>query len=279
MKYRVKWIEDNLGITRDALRYLEKQGVLPKNKDKKPREYDDDDIHSLWLIRVLQGIGYSTQEIVDMASDEGKSIDETIGDKICKLEKVQKKIALFLGYAKMIKLTGRFPAMPKDMGSVKFDDFYRKTINEWNLKDFPIMDRAEEVIDAAINKPAEQWTEQDLDKSLQFIESLGLTEQMGRTAVTEDTLCRLIIKKQNLSFADTEVQVLVKCLYENLNDSFGEENKMTEEQFGRIYSSSFVTGDIARLREHNYGKDACMFIANAIAVFGGYKNAEEAAVL
>ena len=111
------------------------------------------------------------------------------------------------------------------------------------------------------------------------IESLGLTEQMGRTAVTEDTLCRLIIKKQNLSFADTEVQVLVKCLYENLNDSFGEENKMTEEQFGRIYSSSFVTGDIARLREHNYGKDACMFIANAIAVFGGYKNAEEAAVL
>ena len=71
----------------------------------------------------------------------------------------------------------------------------------------------------------------------------------------------------------------MKCLYENLNDSFGEENKMTEEQFGRIYSSSFVTGDIARLREHNYGKDACMFIANAIAVFGGYKNAEEAAVL
>ena len=55
MGYRVKWVEDNLGITRDALRYLEKQGVLPKNKDKKPREYDDDDIHSLWMIRVLQG--------------------------------------------------------------------------------------------------------------------------------------------------------------------------------------------------------------------------------
>ena len=255
MKYRVKWIEDNLGITRDALRYLEKQGLLPKNKDKKPREYDDDDIHSLWVIRVLQGIGYSTQEIVEMASDEEKSIDKTIGDKIAKLEKVQKKIDLFLGYAKMIKLTGRFPVMPKDMGSVKFDDFYRKSINEWNLKDFPIMDQAEGVIDAVLNKPAEQWTEEDLDKSLQFIESLGLTEQMGRTAVTEDTLCRLI-----------------------MNDSFGEENKMTEEQFGRIYSSSFVSGDIARLREHNYGKDACRFIADAIAVFGGYENAEEAAI-
>ena len=36
-------------------------------------------------------MGYSTQEIVDMASDEEKSIDETIGDKIAKLEKVQKK--------------------------------------------------------------------------------------------------------------------------------------------------------------------------------------------
>ena len=137
--YRVKWVEDNLGITRDALRYLEKQGVLPKNKDKKPREYDDDDIHSLWMIRVLQGIGYSVHEIVDMAEDDGKSIDVTTGDKISKLEKVQKKIDLFLGYAKMIKLTGRFPAMPKDMGSVKFDDFYRKSINEWNAKDFPTM--------------------------------------------------------------------------------------------------------------------------------------------
>lgn len=91
MGYRVKWVEDNLGITRDALRYLEKQGVLPKNKDKKPREYDDDDIHSLWMIRVLQGIGYSVHEIVDMAEDDGKSIDVTIGDKISKLEKAQKK--------------------------------------------------------------------------------------------------------------------------------------------------------------------------------------------
>ena len=140
------------------------------------------------------------------------------------------------------------------------------------------MDRAEEVIDAAINKPAEQWTEQDLDKGLQFIESLGLTEQMGSTALTEDTLCRLIMNKLNLNCSNPEVQVLVKCMYENLNEAYGDDNKMTEEQFGRIYSSSFVSGDIARLREHNYGKDACRFIADAIAVFGGYENAEEAAI-
>ena len=98
--YRVKWVEDNLGITRDALRYLEKQGVLPKNKDKKPREYDDDDIHSLWMIRVLQGIGYSVHEIVDMAEDDGKSIDVTIGDKISKLEKCKKRLIYFLGTQK-----------------------------------------------------------------------------------------------------------------------------------------------------------------------------------
>lgn len=278
MKYKVKWVEDNLGITRDALRYLEKKGMLPKN-DGRNREYDDDDIKRLWIIRVLQGIGYSVQEIVDMAKDDGKSMDVTIGDKISKLEKVQKKIDLFLGYAKMIKLTGRFPAMPKDMGSVKFDDFYRKSINEWNLKDFPIMDQAERVIDTVLNKPAEQWTEQDLDKGLQFIESMELTETMGRTALTEDTLCRLIIKKRNLNFANPEVQVLMKCMYENLNEAYSEENKMTVEQFVRIYSSSFTSGDIARMRKQNYGKDACRFIADAIAVFGGYGNAEEAAVL
>ena len=67
-------------------------------------------------------------------------------------------------------------------------------------------------------------------------------------------------------------------MYENLNEAYGDENKMAEEQFGRIYSSGFVTGDIARLRVHNYGKDSCRFIADAIAVFGGYENVEEAAI-
>ena len=87
MKYKVKWIEENLGITRDALRYLEKKGLLPEN-DGKSREYGDDDIKRLWAIRVLQGIGYSVQEIIDMVEDDSISIDETIGDKIAKLEKV-----------------------------------------------------------------------------------------------------------------------------------------------------------------------------------------------
>ena len=32
MGYSVKWVNDNLGITRDMLRYYEKEKLLPKNK-------------------------------------------------------------------------------------------------------------------------------------------------------------------------------------------------------------------------------------------------------
>lgn len=30
--YKVKWVEDNLGVTRKALRVFEKAGLMPENK-------------------------------------------------------------------------------------------------------------------------------------------------------------------------------------------------------------------------------------------------------
>ena len=52
--YKVKWVEDNLGVTRKALRVFEKANLMPENKDGQYRDYDDDDIDRIWTIRVLQ---------------------------------------------------------------------------------------------------------------------------------------------------------------------------------------------------------------------------------
>ena len=70
MGYKVKWVEDNLGVTRKALRVFEKAGLMPENKESRYRDYDDDNIDRIWTIRVLQGMGYSIKEISDLVSDD-----------------------------------------------------------------------------------------------------------------------------------------------------------------------------------------------------------------
>ena len=131
--YKVKWVEDNLGVTRKALRVFEKAGLMPENKGGQYRDYDDDDIDRIWTIRVLQGMGYSIKEIYDMVDDDGFDFDTSISQKIEQLEEKKIELERHLGYAKTIKLTGRFPSRPKKMGEVKFEDFQNNAIERWNI--------------------------------------------------------------------------------------------------------------------------------------------------
>lgn len=92
MEYRVRWIEDNLGITRKTLQKYEEAGLIPDNKKGKHKEYSEEDVRRIWMIRVLQGIGYSMKEILDLAESDDASIDYTIGEKIERLENIKKKL-------------------------------------------------------------------------------------------------------------------------------------------------------------------------------------------
>lgn len=137
MGYQVKWVEDNLGVTRKALRVFEKAGLMPENKGAQYRDYDDDDIDRIWAIRVLQGMGYSIKEIGDMVSDDGFDFDTSISQKVVQLEAKMTELKRHLGYAKTIKLTGRFPLRPKKMGDVKFEEFQNNAIERWNISGDP----------------------------------------------------------------------------------------------------------------------------------------------
>jgi len=46
--FKVKWVEDNLGVTRKALRKFEEKGLMPKNEDGQYRDYTDEDIEALF---------------------------------------------------------------------------------------------------------------------------------------------------------------------------------------------------------------------------------------
>lgn len=106
---------------------------MPTNERGAYRNYSDEDIDRIWSIKILQSIGYSLKEIVDISKDENFNFDISIAKKIEALEEKKSKIDKHLGYAQTIKLTGRFPSRPKVMGSITFGDFYEKPSNEWNV--------------------------------------------------------------------------------------------------------------------------------------------------
>lgn len=117
MGYKVKWVQDNLGVSRKALRVFEQEGVMPKNQNGQDRDYTDEDIDLIWRIRLFQGMGYSLKEIAVIARNEWIDIQKSITEKIEELQKKKADIERYLRYAEMIKLTGEIPSRPKEMGS------------------------------------------------------------------------------------------------------------------------------------------------------------------
>lgn len=99
MKYTVKWLEDNLGITRKALRNYEAKGLLSSEVSRNPfnnyREYDDEDIDRIWSIKILQSVGYTRDKAVMRKLDKlvadfpdtYKLIDQTDIDKTYSMPK------------------------------------------------------------------------------------------------------------------------------------------------------------------------------------------------
>ncbi len=257
--YRVKWIEDNLGISRKALRNYEEEGLMPKNEGGKYRDYTEKDIDRIWNIRVLQGVGYSLKEIKAMDEDESFDYAESLEKKIRELEEKREAIERNLGYAKFIKLTGRIPLRPKEMGSVTAQEFYEKSLEGWNL------DGDEKASELA--SLVEKMLAGDIAELSCTQEGVGL---MMETVIPLE-----ILKRQDSGVHDDEVQLLVKMLYENRIELFEELKEITKEQFVRCEVNNYLYGDVARMKEEAIGKEGCRFIANAIAVFGGYESSSE----
>lgn len=278
MGYKVKWVEDNLGVTRKALRGFEKAGLMPENRDRKYRDYDDDDIDRIWTIRVLQGMGYSIKEIVDMVNDEEFDFDESIGQKGLELEAEKQKIERHLGYARMIKLTGRFPARPKEMGKVKFEEFQMEALEGWNIGDDPQGAEYARLAETILSKTPEEWENSDLGWMISSLESMMNLD--ADLLLAECVLPKAIVKRKKLGADHSDVQLLVKLIYENqslIGTAYGMKDNMTMSQFLRVYASSYLTGDVAKLKARDFTKEECEFIAEAVSIFGGYESYEELA--
>ena len=270
MGYQVKWVEESLGVSRKALRNFEKLGLMPPNEGGGYRDYSDEDINRIWTIRLFQGMGYSLKELVNLAENEDFDFDTSLEKKIQELKVEKANIERHLGYAQNIKLTGRFPSRPKNMGSVTFGEFYEKSLNEWNVNADPEAKKYKELADLILNTPEDELQDTDIGRLFEFLQ--GLQEKISNidSFMMEKVIPLEILKRKENGPADAEIQLLVKMLYENRISSFQEMGNMTKKQFVRFESSSYISGDVARMKEREYGKEGCLFIADAIAVFGGY---------
>ncbi len=50
---------------------------------------------------------------------------------------------------------------------------------------------------------------------------------------------------------------------------------MNKKQLSRFYSSSFLASDIAKIKTNEYAEEDCELIAEAVSIFGDYKNYDE----
>lgn len=272
MGYKVKWVEENLGITRKALRNFEKYGLMPANVGGGYRDYSDEDIEQIWAIRLFQGMGYTLKELVKLSESDDFDFDASLEKKIQELENEKAKIERHLGYAQHIKLTGRFPSRPKNMGTITFEEFQEKSLNQWNVNSDPEAKKYQEIADLILNTPEDELKDTDIGRLFDFL--IELQEQMSDmdSLFIEKVIPNEIIKRIENGPEDEEVQLLVKMMYENRISCISD---MAKSQFVRFESSSYISGDIARMHEKEYGKDGCRFIADAIAVFGGYSCYDE----
>lgn len=272
MGYKVKWVEENLGVSRKALRNFEKYGLMPANEGGAYRDYSDEDIERIWAIRLFQGMGYTLKELVKLSESDDFDFDATLEKKIQELENEKAKIERHLGYAQHIKLTGRFPSRPKNMGTITFEEFQEKSLNQWNVNSDPEAKKYQEIADLILNTPEDELKDTDIGRLFEFL--IELQEQMSDmdSLFIEKVIPNEIIKRIENGPEDEEVQLLVKMMYENRISSIPD---MAKSQFVRFESSSYISGDIARMHEKEYGKDGCRFIADAIAVFGGYSCYDE----
>jgi DNA-binding transcriptional MerR regulator len=267
VKYTVKWVEKNIGLTRKALRIYEEKGLMDKstfqNPDNKYREYSEDDIKIIWFIRVLQGIGYSLNEIVDIAENKEFNLRDSLNEKIIDLERKKNEIEKNIGFAKGLKLFGIIP-YPDETGSIKLDDFIKQAREDMNVNTDPQLASLHNVIDIVLSKS--ELTDDDVKLVDAFLDGYD------KEAILKIHDYHIsLLEHKDLGITHPTVQSLVNLIFRQYCKYLypAEFVEITPPQeIAELLTLSYTSGDIGASVEKTYGKDGCKFIAEAIAYFG-----------
>lgn len=276
MKYTIKWIEENLGISRKTINdYLnpEKYGYIDdKRAQGKLIEFTEDEVKTIWYIKTFIGMGYTHENIKDMIRQmkQGKECDfsATISDKIEQLEEEIKLKVKALEVAKTIRLTGRVPII-KEIGTLKYQEFMNYIKENWSFASDPKIAVAYDIVETSLKKGPDNYTSQDIDKLCSCFESLEIEKVYFITTI--DILYRLILKLKDTGYESNNVQSVVRMLFEHFKENdkiFDEPIEFDEYVFATNFWPRFLEGTNRYVYEKQYGKPNVDFINKAITYFG-----------
>ena len=121
MKYKVKWIEDHMSITRNMIRRYEKKGVILRNEKGKDREFDEDDLIQLWNIRVMVSLGFSLDDVKEVLC--GSNLREVSEKRLRALNEEYRDLQGKINFLNVVKTTGEMPSCFK-VSANNFEEIY-----------------------------------------------------------------------------------------------------------------------------------------------------------
>lgn len=143
MKYKVKWIEDHMSITRNMIRRYEKEGVISKNENGKDREFDENDLNQLWNIRVMVSLGFSLDEVKEIMC--GSNLREVSEKRLRALNEEYRDLQGKINFLNVVKTTGEIPSCFKrstnnfeeiyNLGLVQYVSPFERAKDIWALMD------------------------------------------------------------------------------------------------------------------------------------------------
>lgn len=267
MTYNGDWIKKNMGITRKTLLVYEEKGLITpaRNPNNEYREYSEEDLQRIWMIKMLRELRYSMAEIIEMGGKEDFTIRDSIEKKLEELEKQKTKIEQLIGLAKMIKLTGRIPNIkPEKMGSMKFEEFLKFSFENWNINEDQEAERWALVSENILHKAMDDWTEEDIKMMETAMEGIDV-----EAVLKLKSYCDLLGKMKDLGVSHQQVQGMVHVIYHYYCEHFFDERcgNITPQRFADFIGNSFLDGAAGMMNENIFGKDICEFIAEAIEYF------------
>ena len=202
MKYKVKWIEDHMGITRNMIRRYEKKGVISKNENGKDREFDENDLNQLWNIRVMVSLGFSLDEVKEIMC--GSNLREVSEKRLRALNEEYRDLQGKINFLNVVKTTGEIPSCFKrstnnfdkiyNLGLVQYVSPFERAKDIWALMD--MLQLLEKLCDTSDEKIIDELYEwfgigNDRDVFVQVFETYLLCDVRFEEIFGKEKCCEL----------------------------------------------------------------------------------------
>lgn len=202
MKYKVKWIEDHMSITRNMIRRYEKKGVISKNENGKDREFDENDLIQLWNIRVMVSLGFSLDDVKEILS--GSNLRKVSEKRLSALNEEYRDLQGKINFLNVVKITGEMPSCFKvsannfeeiyNLGLIQYVSPFERAKDIWALMDMlQLLEKLCDTSDKKIMDELYEWfgIGNDREMFVQVFETYLLCDERFEEIFGKEKCCEL----------------------------------------------------------------------------------------